>query len=97
MTVLTSGTTGTPKGAPRTSAEGDAESQVGLLEVLPVRVGVTTLVCAPAFHGWGLTHSLLAMAFASTLILHRRFDAARTLDAISEHHVDTLVVVPIMM
>jgi len=97
VTILTSGTTGTPKGAARGSTAGDAEGQLGVLEVMPIRVGATTLVCAPAFHAWGLTHSLLATILGSTLVLHRRFDPLRVLEAIERHRVDTLVVVPVMM
>jgi acyl-CoA synthetase (AMP-forming)/AMP-acid ligase II len=97
VTILTSGTTGTPKGAARAQSERDTVSELGLLEVLPVRVGVNTLVCAPLFHAWGLTHAMIATTLASTLITHRRFDPLRTLEAIATRKVDTLVVVPIMM
>lgn len=97
VTVLTSGTTGTPKGAARDSATSDAEGQIAVLGVMPIRVGATTLVCAPTFHAWGLMHSLMATMFGSTLVLHQRFDALRTLEAIEQHQVDTLVVVPVMM
>lgn len=97
VTVLTSGTTGTPKGAARDSTTSDAEGQIAVLEVIPIKVGATTLVCAPTFHAWGLMHSLMATMFGSTLVLHQRFDALRTLEAIEQHRVDTLVVVPVMM
>jgi fatty-acyl-CoA synthase len=96
-TVLTSGTTGTPKGARRDTSDRNQASELGLLEILPVRVGVETLVCAPAFHGWGLTHTSIALTFASTLTLHRRFDPLRTLQTIEERRIDSLVVVPTMM
>ncbi len=97
VTILTSGTTGTPKGAARDSTAGDAEGQIGVLEVMPIKVGATTLVCAPTFHAWGLTHSLMATMFGSPLVLHQRFDPLRALEAIEKHAVDTLVVVPVMM
>jgi fatty-acyl-CoA synthase len=97
VTVLTSGTTGTPKGAARAQSERDAAGELGILEVLPLRVGANTLVCAPMFHGWGLTHAMAATALASTLIMHRRFDPIRVLEAIATRKVDTLVVVPVMM
>lgn len=97
VTILTSGTTGTPKGAARASSRNDPESELAVLEMMPVRVGVNTLVCSPAFHGWGLTHSVLAMAFGSTLLLHRRFDPLHTLETLAQWKVDSLVVVPIMM
>ena len=97
VTILTSGTTGTPKGAVRASSNRDPEGELAILEMMPVRVGVTTLVCAPAFHGWGLAHTMIATMFVSTLVLHRRFDPVRTLETIAESKVDTLVVVPVMM
>ena len=96
-TILTSGTTGTPKGARRDNSEQDPMSGLGVLEALPVRVGDQTLVCAPAFHGWGLTHTMLGLTFASTLVLHRFFDPMRVLQTIEERRVDSLVVVPTMM
>jgi fatty-acyl-CoA synthase len=97
VTILTSGTTGTPKGAARAQSERDVATELGVLEVLPWRVGVNMMVCAPMFHGWGLTHAMVATTLASTLITHRRFDPVRTLEAMATNKVDTLVVVPIMM
>jgi fatty-acyl-CoA synthase len=97
VTILTSGTTGTPKGAARAQSERDAMGELAILEVMPLRVGVSTLVCAPMFHAWGLTHAMAAMTLASTVITHRSFDPSRILETIAERRVDTLVVVPIMM
>jgi fatty-acyl-CoA synthase len=96
-TILTSGTTGTPKGAARGSMSGDVEGQLGVLGKMPLRVGATTLVSAPAFHAWGLTHTLSGIIFGATLVLQRRFDPEQVLQAIDRHRVDTLAVVPVMM
>ncbi len=96
-TILTSGTTGTPKGANRSSVGGDLETVVGFLERLPFRVGRTMLVCAPTFHAWGLTCFALGTMFANTVVLQRRFDPERVLQAIEEHRVDTMSVVPVML
>ena len=96
-TILTSGTTGTPKGANRTSASGDLEGVVGFFERMPFKVGQTMLVAAPIFHAWGLINYALGNLFANTLVLHRRFDPERVLQAIEAHRVQALAVVPVML
>ncbi len=96
-TILTSGTTGTPKGASRSKLELDLDSMVGLFERLPFRVGETMLLSAPTFHAWGLTNYAIGSSFANTLVMHRRFDPERVLQAIEEHRVNNLVVVPVML
>ena len=96
-TILTSGTTGTPKGANRSSAGGDLDSMVGFFERMPFRVGETMLVCAPTFHAWGLINFALGNLFANTLILQRRFDPERVLQTIEEHRVEAMAVVPVML
>jgi len=96
-TILTSGTTGTPKGANRSSLAGSLDSVIGLFERLPFRVGETMLVCAPVFHAWGLVNFGIGNLLANTIVMHRRFDAERVLEAIEEHRVNVLVVVPVML
>ena len=49
--ILTSGTTGTPKGAPR--SEAGIEAATALLSRLPLRSGWRSHVAAPLFHTWG--------------------------------------------
>jgi acyl-CoA synthetase (AMP-forming)/AMP-acid ligase II len=96
--ILTSGTTGKPKGAAR-AAPGAISGAVGgiaLLDAIPYRARGTTLLAAPAFHAWGLGNLMIGMLLQSTLVMTRRFDAARTLDLIDAHNVDTLVAVPVM-
>ena len=96
-TILTSGTTGTPKGANRSSASGDLDGMIGFFERMPFRVGETMLVCAPTFHAWGLVNFAMGNLFANTLVLQRRFDPERALQAIEEHRVDSMAVVPVML
>jgi acyl-CoA synthetase (AMP-forming)/AMP-acid ligase II len=96
-TILTSGTTGTPKGANRSSASGDLDGMVGFFERMPFRVAETMLVCAPTFHAWGLVNFALGSLFANTLVLQRRFDPEQVLQAIQEHRVDSMAVVPVML
>jgi fatty-acyl-CoA synthase len=93
--ILTSGTTGTPKGAARTKAGLGAAAS--LLSKIPLRAGGRTVIAAPLFHSWGLAHYTLGVSLASTFVLRRRFDPEDTLRAIAEHRANALVVVPVML
>jgi fatty-acyl-CoA synthase len=95
-TILTSGTTGTPKGASRGAPTG-LDPVGALLSKIPLRARGVTLDASPLFHSWGYAHFLLAMALSSTLVLRRRFDPLHTLEDIERHRVDTLVLVPVML
>ncbi len=97
VVILTSGTTGRPKGAARRSDPGAIEGVGAVLERIPLRLGDTQVVAAPLFHAWGLSHALLGLSRCATNVLSRRFDPARTLAAVSAHDADVLVVVPVML
>ncbi len=93
--ILTSGTTGQPKGARRgSSGPGTA---AGLLECIPIRSGDTTMIAAPMFHAWGLAHTVIALTLASTIVTTERFDAIAISDTIERERVTGLVVVPVML
>ena len=94
-TMLTSGTTGRPKGVPRSG--GDLGSVISLLSGLPNRTEETWLVAVPMFHAWGWLHALLSMMFRSTLVLTREFDAERVLALIERERCQVLVAVPTML
>ena len=96
MTILTSGTTGTPKGASRSQPR-SADPLVAILSRIPLRAGEPTLIAAPLFHAWGAAHMALGALLGSTLVLQRRFDPEATLAAIAEHRVTTLAAVPVML
>ncbi len=93
--ILTSGTTGTPKGAPR--SEGSFDAGVALLSRLPLKQGWRTHVAAPLFHTWGWAHLALAMLMGSTIVLRRKFDPEGCLEAVTKHDCDSLVVIPVML
>ncbi|MCW2834207.1 MAG: acyl-CoA synthetase [Nocardioides sp.] len=95
IVILTSGTTGTPKGAPRNEAGIDAA--VSMLSRLPLRTGWTTHIAAPLFHTWGFAHLALAMLLGSTVVLRRKFDPEGALRAIEEHRCESFVVIPVML
>jgi len=97
MTILTSGTTGTPKGATRAPRRTGLDTFVGLLGRMPLRVGEKSFIAAPAFHSWGGAHLLLASLLSNTVIMRNRFDPEDTLRTIHEHKPNVLAVVPVMM
>ncbi|MFL6158726.1 MAG: AMP-binding protein [Marmoricola sp.] len=95
MVILTSGTTGTPKGAPR--GGGNFDAAVALLEKIPLRTGWRSHVAAPLFHTWGFAHLSLAMLLGGTVVLTRKFDPEGALKAVTEHQCQTFVVIPVML
>ena len=96
VVLLTSGTTGTPKGAPRSSSRSLAP--VGsMLSKVPYRALEATYVAPPLFHGVGYTQALLSISLGCTVIVERRFDPERVLGAITAHRPTGLVVVPVML
>jgi fatty-acyl-CoA synthase len=94
--ILTSGTTGTPKGAQRTSPDG-LMTLASLLDMIPYRRGSTMMIAAPLFHSWGFLHFVMALPTTSTMVLRRRFDPEETLKAIERSRADVLAVVPVMI
>jgi fatty-acyl-CoA synthase len=95
IVILTSGTTGTPKGAPR--SEAGIGAAVSLMSRMPLRYGWRSHVAAPLFHTWGFAHLALAMLLGSTVVLRRRFDPEECLRAVAEERCDSLVVIPVML
>ena len=93
--IMTSGTTGAPRGAARSG--GRVEDAVAMLSRIPLRAGETTVIAAPVFHAWGLGHLTLGMVLGSTVVLSRRFDAEQVLRAVEEHRASALVVVPVLL
>jgi fatty-acyl-CoA synthase len=94
--ILTSGTTGTPKGAQRSSPDG-LLAMAALIDKIPYRARDTMVVAAPLFHSWGFFHFVMSLPTASTMVLRRRFDEEETLRAVQDHRADVLGVVPVML
>ncbi len=95
--LLTSGTTGTPKGARRDETRPDLVAATGLLDRIPYRRGDVFVVAAPLFHAWGLSMAVLATTLAGTVVLRRRFDPVATVEAVEHHRASVLAVVPVML
>jgi acyl-CoA synthetase (AMP-forming)/AMP-acid ligase II len=94
--VLTSGTTGTPKGAQR--GQPDTLGPIAaLLSVIPLKARETTMIAAPLFHSWGFAHFSIGLSLGSTYVLRRKFDPEGTLAAVAESQASALIVVPVMI
>ncbi|MFF0490011.1 AMP-binding protein [Nocardia sp. NPDC004068] len=96
LIVLTSGTSGVPKGARRPHPKGFA-TVAALLSRIPWSVHETMVIPAPLFHTWGLAAVQLSTALRATVVLPREFDARECLRLIAENRASTLVVVPTMV
>nr|WP_223273829.1 acyl-CoA synthetase [Nocardia cerradoensis] len=96
MVILTSGTTGTPKGAPRDRVSPFVTAQ--FLDRIPLPANGTMLVAAPVFHGTGLSQFTLGIALGNRVVFQqRRFDPEKTLADIAKYQADSLIVVPTML
>jgi acyl-CoA synthetase (AMP-forming)/AMP-acid ligase II len=96
VVILTSGTTGTPKGAARPQPD-TLEPAAALFSKIPLKARETTMIAAPMFHSWGFAHFTLGLPLASTLVLRRKFDPEETLRAVAQFRATALALVPVML
>jgi acyl-CoA synthetase (AMP-forming)/AMP-acid ligase II len=94
--VLTSGTTGMPKGARRPIPPG-LGPLASIISRMPLQAGERMFISAPLFHTWGLSALQMAFALSSTIVLQRRFEPETTLSAIVDSQATSLFVVPVML
>lgn len=98
IVLLTSGTTGTPKGVPRSP---QLRSAVGvwvtILDRTGLRTGSRVSVAMPMFHGLGLGMLMLTVALGGTVLTHRHFDAEAALAQASLHRADAFTAVPVVL
>ncbi|WP_406816006.1 acyl-CoA ligase FadD12 [Mycobacterium sp. M23085] len=96
MILLTSGTTGTPKGANQTGGNAGIGTLKAILDRTPWRAEENIVIVAPMFHAWGFSQLIFAASMACTVITRRKFDPEATLDLIDRHQATGLAVVPVM-
>ncbi|GAA0513964.1 4-chlorobenzoate--CoA ligase [Saccharopolyspora subtropica] len=91
--LYTSGTTGKPKGVPRTHR---AEFHAALAHLHQTRLTPfeTTLGVMPMFHTMGLRTLLSSVVSAGTWVPQARFDAEQSLELITREGVSALYLVP---
>jgi len=91
--LYTSGTSGRPKGVPRTHS---AEHHAALAHLIQTGhgPGEVTLGVMPLFHTMGLRTLLASVVAAGTWVPQARFDAEESLDLIVRENVSALYLVP---
>jgi fatty-acyl-CoA synthase len=95
--LLTSGTTGSPKGATHSGgADGGPAILKAILDRTPWRAEEPVVVVAPMFHAWGFSQLVFAASMACTVVSRRKFDPEATLELIDRHRATGLCVVPVM-
>jgi acyl-CoA synthetase (AMP-forming)/AMP-acid ligase II len=96
MILLTSGTTGTPKGAKQSGGGAGIGTLKAILDRTPWRAEETIVIVAPMFHAWGFSQMVFAASMACTIVTRRKFDPEATLDLVDRHQATGLAVVPVM-
>ena len=96
VVLLTSGTTGAPKGAKR-GTSGGAGDLVAIIERVPWQAEDTVVIAAPMFHAWGFGCLVLATTMANTVVMRRHFDPEQTLAMAARHRAEGMAVVPVML
>ena len=94
--LLSSGTTGVPRGTSR-PVPLSLDPLAALLLRIPLRARDTTLIASPLFHAWGFSQLGLGMFLSSTVVLQAEFDPEAALAAVARHRVRVLVAVPVML
>jgi acyl-CoA synthetase (AMP-forming)/AMP-acid ligase II len=94
LILLTSGTTGNPKGAKHSG--GGANELQAILDRVPWHTEETTVVVAPMFHAWGFSQLVFAASLGCTVVTRRKFDPEATLELIDRYQATGLCVVPVM-
>jgi fatty-acyl-CoA synthase len=98
VVILTSGTTGRPKGATRGGGGASAlEGAAGILERIPFRPRDVQVVPSPLFHAWGLSHLMFGFTRCATTVIAPRFDPAAALLSVTEERARVLIAVPVML
>ncbi|WP_436528921.1 AMP-binding protein [Actinoplanes sp. HUAS TT8] len=93
--ILTSGTTGLPKGAPRTKVSPLASALIA--DRIPFPRQGAIVVASPLFHSTGFGAWTVGLSLADHAILLRRFEPERILRALADHKAKMLVAVPTML
>ncbi|HMJ04471.1 MAG TPA: AMP-binding protein [Conexibacter sp.] len=98
LVILSSGTTGAPKGAAREpSASATLGPLTSLLEQMTPHARDPIVIGPPIFHGFGLAFLGLALFIGAPVVLCRRFDPLAALEAVATHRATHLVGVPVML
>jgi acyl-CoA synthetase (AMP-forming)/AMP-acid ligase II len=94
--VLTSGTSGTPKGARRPPLHSISPA-AAILSMIPLRAGEPVHIAAPLLHTWGLAALQLSVLHGAPVVLTRKFEPGGFLRLAEEQRCDAVFAVPVML
>lgn len=94
--ILTSGTTGTPKGARRPEPLTYLPAS-SIMNRIPLRHRRPVFLSAPMFHTWGFAQIQLALVLRNTMILQRVFTPQGALKVIEKNRPYAIAMVPTML
>ncbi|QNH95551.1 AMP-binding protein [Corynebacterium anserum] len=94
--ILTSGTTGTPKGARRPEPKTYMPAS-SIMSRIPLKHHRPVFLSAPMFHTWGFAQIQLALALRNTMIMQRKFSPDAALKVIEKNRPYAIAMVPTML
>lgn len=98
LVILTGGTTGNFKTAVhKPSAVNFLNPCIAMLTRLQLAACNTAYIAVPIYHGYGLATLFLFILLGKKLHIQTRFNTEKACELIHRHHVDTVVVVPLMV
>ncbi len=95
LMLYTSGTTGRPKGVPR-SHRAERLAATHCIALLHYRYGASTLGAMPMFHTMGVRSMLMSTVLSGALVCLPAWDAATAMELVERERIDTLFLVPTM-
>ncbi|MDO5513316.1 AMP-binding protein [Corynebacterium sp.] len=96
IVLMSSGTTGIPKGVMRPEPKLPLVL-AGMLKKVPWRANIRVQMHASIFHTWGWSAINIALAARATVVCHRIFDAEQVLRDIDTHQLEAMVTSPIFL
>ncbi|MCF4007254.1 AMP-binding protein [Corynebacterium uropygiale] len=87
--VMTSGTSGTPKGVIRRTVA-SPQGLASVLSGVPWEQGLTVMLTAVLFHAFGWANLMMALQTSSTVIARRGFEPEQALEDIRHYHINAM-------
>ena len=96
IVLMSSGTTGIPKGVMRPEPKLPLVL-AGMLKKVPWRADIRVQLHASMFHTWGWGAVNITLAARATIVTHRVFDPEQVLRDIDEHQLEAMVTSPVFL
>lgn len=95
--IHTSGTTGTPKAASRSTGMAGGAALLGVLDAVPFRHDDVLYLPNPLFHALGVFTFAVGMVSGATMVLPDRFDPQQAWGDLGQHRITAACFVPVML